>query len=538
MKEYYISDGENKRGAFSLKDLKHETVLPDTLIWKEGWEDWKTAKEAALIESAIDLIINDVPPSIPEPPIQAVPTRPKAKLKKKKSLLKTAKTLWKAADGDIDDLGDLLEQKARNIEGKGKNKYEEQSEQTGWRGFLASRQNAQGAVFHMLFRRQLGEKFFNRAIFFAVMLTLVSLKIFLDFSAYKKWWNGEMIRKELGNRMVEMVEAPFPFCVMDAFIILILIFGIYHLMEQKSRKSKGIVVDKNFRGISRFTALGERLKPEAPEFGATLFVEPLIAMVASFLLFWTHSFFFGIIAIGAASKFWYENYLLYQESLAKTPQGAATDAPVMSANLSSGAVGFTSLAGNVEQGQQEQAQKASEKPSFTTMVYYAIGERLDKYLAENQDKISSSPLLQKIQQARIYFNKLNVNQRKSANFFISSAVVFVIAFIWSFFEGTSRGQWLAIIAVPFYIVVIWSAYLAFSQIKILDKLINEGMSWVYLLGMGLIPVPIKNILTGFVKLILFLTLAVKFYYVGVAYLIYRIVIPFLDLKTLPSFEKA
>lgn len=531
MKEYYISDGENKRGAFSLKDLKHEIVLPNTLIWKEGWEEWKKAKDAALIEPAIDLIINDAPPLQQQ---QTAPPRREAQpKKKKKSLLKTAKTLWKAADGDIEDLGDLIEEKAKSIEGKGKNKYKGESKETGLRGFLAARQNSQRAVFDMLFRRQLGENYFNRAIFFAVMITLVSLKFFLDFSAYKKWWNGEMIRKELGNRMVEMVDAPFPFCVMDAFIILILISGIYHLIEQKKRKGQGIVVDSDFRGVSRFTALGKHLKPEAPEFGATLFIEPLIAFGASLLLFTQHSLTFGIIALGAAGKFWYENYLLYQSEIAKnSPDTAATSVPLASSGL-----GIASTIGTTEQEPQAQAGTA-EKPSFTTMIYYAIGERLDKYLVENQEKVSSSPLLHKIQKARNYFLGLNVNQRKSANFFISSAVVFVIAFIWSFFEGMSRGQWLAIFSAPFFIVMLWSAYLAFSQIKIVDKLINEGMSLVYLLGMGLIPVPVKNILTGFVKFILFLGLAVWLPYVGLAYLIYRIVIPFLDLEKLPSFEKA
>ena len=529
MKEYYISDGENKRGAFSLKDLKNEIVFPDTLIWKEGWAEWKTAKDAALIEPAIDLIINDTPPLPPKD--QAQPQ------KKKKSLLKTIITV---ADGDIDDLADLIGEKAKNIEGKGNNRYKEQTNEEGWRGFLAARQNSQRAVFDMLFRPQLGESYFNRATFFSVMITLVSLKLFIDFSAYKRWWRGEMVSvpHDTIEGILQSVVAPFPFCVMDAFIVLIFFSGIYHLIEQKTRKKQGIVIDSDSRGISRFTTLGKHLKPEAPEFGATLFIEPLIAFVASLLLLTQHSLIFGIIALGAAGKFWYENYLLYQESLAKTPKGAATNtgqnAPVMSAPLANRAVGFASLADNLEQAPQEQAQKAGEKPSFTTMVYYAIGERLDKYLAENQDKVSSSPLLQKIQEGRIYFNGLNINQRKSANFFISSAVVFVMAFI----TFLINGEFLASFFAPFYVVMLWSAYLAFSQIKMLDKLINEGMTWAYLLGFGLIPVPIKNVLTGVVKFILFLGLAVWLPYVGLAYLIYRIVIPFLDFENLPSFEKA
>ena len=227
MKEYYISDGENKRGGFSLKDLKNETVLPNTLIWKEGWEEWKTAKEAALIEPAIDLIINDTPPRREAPP-----------QKKKKSVFKTLKTIAKVADGDIDDLGELLE-------GQGENKHKEQSKQTGWRGFLGSRQNAQRAVFDILFRRQFGKDYFNRATLFSVMITLVSLKFFIDFFAYKKWWGMKASSAVLGIELEDVQKkqesmgfevTSFPFCVMDYFIVLILILGVYHLIDQKMKK--------------------------------------------------------------------------------------------------------------------------------------------------------------------------------------------------------------------------------------------------------------------------------------------------------------
>ena len=300
------------------------------------------------------------------------------------------------------------------------------------------------------------------------------------------------------------------------------------------RKSRGVTVDKDSRGISHFTALGGRLKPEAPEFGAILFIEPLIAIVIAYLFF-KPSFFFGVIFTGVAARFWYENYLLYQKSLASKPQAATTDTSVMAASAS--AMGFANAAtinGETQQAPQEQAKKEAENPSFTTMVYYAIGERLDKYLAENQEKVSTTPFLQKIQQFRTYFKSQNINRRKSINFFISALIVFIGVFIAAIIDG----QWSSLIVAPIGMVVLWSSYLAFSQIKILDKLINEVMSWAYLLGMGLIPVPVRNVLTGIVKLILFAILAFRFPYVGIAYLIYRIVIPFLDLKALPSFEKA
>ena len=96
MKEYYIVENGEKKGAFSLKDLKYETVLPDTLIWKEGWEEWQEAKDAANIIPEIDLIIDDTPPIEEEGRVS--PT-------KKKNLLTT---LARASEGDLSSMGSLV----------------------------------------------------------------------------------------------------------------------------------------------------------------------------------------------------------------------------------------------------------------------------------------------------------------------------------------------------------------------------------------------------------------------------------------------
>lgn len=506
MKEYYLSDGENKRGAFSLKDLKNETVLPDTLIWKEGWTEWKTAKEAALIEPSIDLIINDTPPLLPK-------QEPK---KKKKNLLKT---IIKISEGDLEDLGELIGRREDKT-AKG------QSKSSG----LNVRHNSLTVVFEILFRRQFGERYFDRRILMSVMFTLVTLKLFLSFIAYKNWFTDVLFAPFNGF----LVISPYPFCVMDVVIVLVFILGVYHLTDQRLKKKQGKVIDNYFSGTSHFGFLGKYFKPENPQFGATLFIEPLIAFVFSFFLL-EHSFIFGIVAILAAGRFWYENYIIYQESISETSQEEVRNSEQ---NISEGELGSSiSLVNRVKQESEEETQeRVKEKPSFTTMIYYAIGERLDKYLVANQDKINSSPFLSKIQELRIYFKGLNINQRKSVNFFISASVVFLLMFFAAFFEGT----WSSLIMAPLGTVIIWSAYIAFSQIKILDNLLNQIMSWVYLLGFGLLPVPVKNVLTGIVKFIVFFILAVQSFgfFIGIAYLIYRIVIPFLDFKKLPDFEKA
>lgn len=113
MKEYYIVENGEKKGAFSLKDLKYETVLPDTLIWKEGWAEWKKVKDAINDIPEIELIINDTPP---------VPQQEQKPKKKKRDMLTT---LYKVSEGDLEEIGSL-------IEGDDKKKENEEKDKTSW----------------------------------------------------------------------------------------------------------------------------------------------------------------------------------------------------------------------------------------------------------------------------------------------------------------------------------------------------------------------------------------------------------------------
>ena len=63
MKKYFYSDGKDKFGPFSFEELKNENITKDTLIWFEGLEDWKQAKEIGEFEEILKLI---PPPIISE----------------------------------------------------------------------------------------------------------------------------------------------------------------------------------------------------------------------------------------------------------------------------------------------------------------------------------------------------------------------------------------------------------------------------------------------------------------------------------------
>ena len=62
MKHYFHSDGENQKGPFTFEQLKNENIEKETLIWFEGLDDWKPAKEIRELDETFELN----PPPIPQ----------------------------------------------------------------------------------------------------------------------------------------------------------------------------------------------------------------------------------------------------------------------------------------------------------------------------------------------------------------------------------------------------------------------------------------------------------------------------------------
>ena len=55
MKKYFYSDGKVKQGPLSLDEIKQENITKETLIWFEGLDDWKPAKEFDELKSILEL---------------------------------------------------------------------------------------------------------------------------------------------------------------------------------------------------------------------------------------------------------------------------------------------------------------------------------------------------------------------------------------------------------------------------------------------------------------------------------------------------
>lgn len=56
---YFIIKNGKKEGPYEISDLKVMKLLNDTLVWKEGFENWKPAKE---VEELIKITFTPPPP--------------------------------------------------------------------------------------------------------------------------------------------------------------------------------------------------------------------------------------------------------------------------------------------------------------------------------------------------------------------------------------------------------------------------------------------------------------------------------------------
>lgn len=73
MSRYYIADGMVQRGPFDMQDLPGQGLRADTLVWKEGMEQWRRADEVE--ELIFAGMLNVAPPTLPPatPPAPGIP---------------------------------------------------------------------------------------------------------------------------------------------------------------------------------------------------------------------------------------------------------------------------------------------------------------------------------------------------------------------------------------------------------------------------------------------------------------------------------
>jgi hypothetical protein len=99
VKKYYLHNGKEQQGPFSIEDLKAKNITKETSIWYEGLSDWTVADNVYELK---DLLIKTTPPpfgsktTIPPltpPSIHQSPILPKPAPKKKNTLGKILQSI-------------------------------------------------------------------------------------------------------------------------------------------------------------------------------------------------------------------------------------------------------------------------------------------------------------------------------------------------------------------------------------------------------------------------------------------------------------
>ncbi|WP_086030256.1 DUF4339 domain-containing protein [Tenacibaculum holothuriorum] len=62
MKKYYIIENNEKKGPFSIEELREFEISFDTLIWTEGLNDWTEAKGIDELKA----FLSKIPPPLPK----------------------------------------------------------------------------------------------------------------------------------------------------------------------------------------------------------------------------------------------------------------------------------------------------------------------------------------------------------------------------------------------------------------------------------------------------------------------------------------
>lgn len=75
MSRYYMADGMVQRGPFEMVDLPGQGLRPDTLVWKEGMDQWRRADEVEelIFAGVLSPSVSAATPQASPPPLQGAP---------------------------------------------------------------------------------------------------------------------------------------------------------------------------------------------------------------------------------------------------------------------------------------------------------------------------------------------------------------------------------------------------------------------------------------------------------------------------------
>lgn len=60
MRQYFYTDGNKRFGPYTIDDLQHHNITPETLVWYDGMADWQPARTMYELQD----IVKQAPPPI------------------------------------------------------------------------------------------------------------------------------------------------------------------------------------------------------------------------------------------------------------------------------------------------------------------------------------------------------------------------------------------------------------------------------------------------------------------------------------------
>jgi hypothetical protein len=108
MRKYFVHDGQNEKGPYTIEDLSSEDITAETPVWYEGLESWTIAGNVNELKS---LFIKKItPPPLPKtftapPHLSPAPTSPAPQ---KRQPLPESQEKKKLPENDIPDRNQIL----------------------------------------------------------------------------------------------------------------------------------------------------------------------------------------------------------------------------------------------------------------------------------------------------------------------------------------------------------------------------------------------------------------------------------------------
>ena len=71
MSQYYYTDGRERFGPYTLEELRGRGLTRDSLVWKDGLQDWVPAIQLPELAALLPMALDPSPPPVYPTPMRS-----------------------------------------------------------------------------------------------------------------------------------------------------------------------------------------------------------------------------------------------------------------------------------------------------------------------------------------------------------------------------------------------------------------------------------------------------------------------------------